>query len=126
MTRITSKYIDIPGMNNTRDLGGMCTKDGRTIRPNMLYRSSKLGKLEDKDWFTRNVALVVDMRSSMEINENPDPHITGVGYLHLPIFEMQVPSITRKGPRAATTRPTTCATLALKATTAIAFKILPD
>ena len=95
MTRITSKYIDIPGMNNTRDLGGMCTKDGRTIRPNMLYRSSKLSKLEDKDWFTRNVALVVDMRSSMEINENPDPHIPGVGYLHLPIFEMQAVGVSR-------------------------------
>ncbi len=89
MAGITSKYIHIPGMNNTRDLGGMRTKDGRTVRPNMLYRSSKLSKLEDRDWFTRNVALVVDMRSSMEINENPDPHIPGVGYLHLPIFEMQ-------------------------------------
>ena len=86
MTRVTSKYIDIPGMNNTRDLGGMRTKDGRVIRPNMLYRSSKLGKLEDKDWFNQNVALVVDMRSSMEINENPDPYIPGVSYLHLPIF----------------------------------------
>ena len=95
MTRITSKYIDIPGMNNTRDLGGMRTKDGRVIRPNMLYRSSKLGKLEDKDWFNQNVALVVDMRSSMEINENPDPYIPGVSYLHLPIFEMQAVGVSR-------------------------------
>ena len=95
MTGITSKYIDIPGMNNTRDLGGMRTKDGRVIRPNMLYRSSKLGKLEDKDWFIRNVSLVVDMRSSREIVESPDPQIPGVDYLHLPIFEMQAVGVSR-------------------------------
>ena len=95
MERITSKYIDIPGMNNTRDLGGMRTKDGRAIKPNMLYRSSKLGKLEDKDWFTRNVSLVVDMRSSREIVESPDPQIPGVDYLHLPIFEMLASGVSR-------------------------------
>ncbi len=95
MAGITSKYIHIPGMNNTRDLGGMRTKDGRTVRPNMLYRSSKLSKLEDRDWFTRNVALVVDMRSSREINENPDPQVPGVDYLHLPIFEMQAVGVSR-------------------------------
>ena len=95
MSRITSKYIDIPGMNNTRDLGGMRTKDGRVIKPNLLYRSSKLSKLEDKDWFARNVALVVDMRSSREVNENPDPHIPGVDYLHLPIFEMPAAGVSR-------------------------------
>ena len=88
MNRITSKYIDIPGMNNTRDLGGMRTKDGRTVKPNMLYRSSKLAKLEDKDWFTRNVSLVVDMRSSRETVESPDPLIPGGDYWHLPLFEV--------------------------------------
>ncbi len=95
MDEITSRYIEIPGMNNTRDLGGMRTKDGRTIRPNMLYRSSRLSKLEDPDWFTRNVSLVVDMRSSREVSESPDPQIPGVEYLHLPIFEMPETGVTR-------------------------------
>ncbi len=95
MATVTSRYIDIPGMNNTRDLGGMRTKDGRTIRPNMLYRSSKLGGLGAPDWFTRNVSLVVDMRSSREAAENPDPRIPCVEYLHLPIFEVQASGVTR-------------------------------
>ena len=95
MTVITSKYIDIPGMNNTRDLGGMRTKDGRVIRSNMLYRSSRLSELKDPDWFTRNVELLVDMRSSREVDESPDPEIPGVTYLHLPIFEMQASGVTR-------------------------------
>lgn len=87
MAAVTSRYIEIPGMNNTRDLGGMHTKDGGVIRPNMLYRSSRLSSLEAPEWFTENVALIVDMRSSRETTENPDPQIPGVEYLHLPIFE---------------------------------------
>ena len=95
MSTVISRYIEIPGMNNTRDLGGMPTKDGRLIRPNMLYRSGRLNELQDPDWFTRNVGLVVDFRSSREVNENPDPEIPGVEYLHLPIFEMQAEGVTR-------------------------------
>ena len=63
MATVISSYIRIPGMNNTRDLGGMRTKDGRVIRPKMLYRSGRLSDLKDPDWFTQNVSLVVDMRS---------------------------------------------------------------
>ena len=95
MSTVISRYIDIPGMNNTRDLGGMRTKDGRVIRPNMLYRSSKLYDLRDPDWFMQNVGLVVDMRSTKEIDEKPDPKIPGVEYLHLPIFEEKAEGVTR-------------------------------
>lgn len=95
MAAVISRYVDIPGMNNTRDLGGMRTADGRVIRPNMLYRSAKLSSLKDPAWFTEHVGLVVDMRSSKEIGEEPDPEIPGVEYLHLPIFEMQASGVTR-------------------------------
>ena len=87
MSIVTSRYIDIQGMNNTRDLGGMRTKDGHVIRSNMLYRSSNLNDLKDPDWFMQNIGLVVDMRSTKETIEKPDPRIPGVEYLHLPIFE---------------------------------------
>lgn len=95
MSTVISRYIDIPGMNNTRDLGGMRTKDGRVIRSGMLFRSGRLSDLKDPDWFTQNVALVVDMRSSQEVGESPDPEIPGVENLHLPIFEMQATGVTR-------------------------------
>ena len=54
MDTVISKYVDIPGMNNTRDLGGMRTKDGRKIRSDMLYRSAKLSDLKDPDPGMRN------------------------------------------------------------------------
>jgi protein-tyrosine phosphatase len=94
METITSKYIDVPGLNNTRDLGGMRTKDGRAVRPNMLFRCAKLNGLKDPDWFARNVGIIVDMRSSQEVEETPDPDIPGVEHLHLPIFEMQATGVT--------------------------------
>ena len=95
MSAVISTYLDLKGLNNTRDLGGMRTKDGRKIKPGRLIRSSRLSKLEDKDWFTENVALVVDFRSSKEVGEEPDPAIPGVEYLHLPIFEVQGEGVSR-------------------------------
>ena len=95
MDTVISTYIDLPGMNNTRDLGGMRTKDGHRIRSGRLIRSAKLSNLEDPAWFTENVGLVVDLRSSRECSETPDPAIPGVDYLHLPIFEIQASGVTR-------------------------------
>lgn len=94
METIISKYIAVPGLNNTRDLGGMRTNDGRVIKPNMLYRCAKLNGLKDPDWFAKNVGIIVDMRSSQEVTETPDPEISGVEHLHLPIFEMQAAGVT--------------------------------
>ena len=90
-----STYIPVEGLNNTRDLGGMITKDGRRIKPHRLIRSSRLSKLKDAEWISENVALAVDLRSSREIEEEPDPVIPGVEHLHLPIFELQAEGVTR-------------------------------
>ena len=90
-----SRYIALDGTNNTRDLGGMRTKDGRTIKPGRLIRSSRLSGLGDLEWVSKNVGLVVDLRSSREIEEEPDPVIPGTEYLHLPIFELQAEGVTR-------------------------------
>ncbi len=96
MSAVISSYIDVKGMSNTRDLGGMVTKDGRKIKPNKLIRSGRLRDLEDRDWFMQNVALVVDLRTSWELSEEADPDIPGVENLHLPIFEMPTQGVTRE------------------------------
>ena len=95
MGTVISTYLDIKGLNNTRDLGGMITKDGRKVKPGKLIRSSRLSKLGDPDWLEENVALVVDFRSSKEVGEEPDPAVPGVEYLHLPIFEVQGAGVAR-------------------------------
>ena len=96
MSTVISSYIDIRGMSNTRDLGGMRTKDGRRIKPDKLIRSGRLRDLEDRDWFAQNVSLVVDLRTSWEAGEEADPVIPGVENLHLPIFEMPTAGVTRE------------------------------
>ncbi len=95
MAAVVSTYLDLQGLNNTRDLGGMRTKDGRAIRSDKLIRSGKLTGLKDKDWFSQHIALVVDLRSTKECTDNPDPTIADVEYLHLPIFEMRASGVTR-------------------------------
>ncbi len=95
MGTVISTYLDIKGLNNTRDLGGMITKDGRKIKPGKLIRSSRLSKLKDTDWLAENVSLVVDFRSTKEVGEEPDLLAPGVEYLHLPIFEVQGEGVSR-------------------------------
>ena len=37
-----SKHIDFEGMNNLRDLGGMISASGKTIKSGLLFRSDHL------------------------------------------------------------------------------------
>ncbi len=95
MGGILSRHLEVDGLNNTRDLGGMQTKDGRTIKSGKLIRSGKLHVLKDTEWLAENVSLVIDLRSSNEVTETPDPVPEGVEFLHLPIFEMRKSGVTR-------------------------------
>ncbi|HOA74807.1 MAG TPA: tyrosine-protein phosphatase [Phycisphaerae bacterium] len=42
------RWIVLPGANNTRDIGGYATRDGRTVRRGMVYRSGALSRLTDE------------------------------------------------------------------------------
>ena len=83
-------------LNNTRDLGGMPTHDGRRIRNGLLYRSGHLYAASPKDLavLRERVGLVVDFRSVSERTEKPDPDF-GQMYLHLPVFDIPAASVER-------------------------------
>lgn len=83
-------------LNNTRDLGGMPTRDGRRIRNGLLYRSGHLYAASPKDLavLRERVGLVVDFRSVSEQTEKPDPDF-GQMYLHLPVFDIPAASVER-------------------------------
>ncbi|MBR6443228.1 MAG: tyrosine-protein phosphatase [Clostridia bacterium] len=70
-------------IQNKRDLGGLKTKDGKTIRPGMFVRSAQLTQAEDRD--LDGVATIIDLRSIAEREEMPD-QACGREYLPLPIF----------------------------------------
>ncbi len=93
------KRLKLKKLFNTRDLGGMPTADGRTIKYGKLIRSGKLNKLppETVEALQKmNVKTVVDLRIFTEIEEYPDTEIPGAQYVHLPVLCTATPGITRE------------------------------
>lgn len=45
----TSQLIDLSGIINFRDFAGIKTKDGRTIKQGLIFRSADLTDMTEKD-----------------------------------------------------------------------------
>lgn len=75
---MSSRWIDLQGADNVRDLGGLPTLDGQRVQPHRLIRSDSLQTLTPadvrhlvKDLDVRSVA---DLRTSVEVEtEGPGP-----------------------------------------------------
>ncbi len=68
--------LDWPGCRNVRDVGGLPTADGRTIRYGVLIRSESLQYLtpEGVEAVRRSeVSRILDLRSDREVGESPTP-----------------------------------------------------
>ena len=81
----------IDGAENFRDLGGYDTKTGKTVKQR-FFRSASLSALTDKgkaDICELGIDCVVDLRSSFEIEKNPDAIIgyPGVHYEKVPMLD---------------------------------------
>ena len=72
--------------NNFRELGGIRTEDGRTVKHGCFYRSGALGYMDD-DELTEvascNIRHIMDFRSSFEKDRLPDPSLPGAEYHHM-------------------------------------------
>ena len=71
-------------IQNIRDLGGIRTGIGKTIRHGCLVRSANLAQAEAQD--LEGITAVIDLRTSGEREEKPD-RTCGRQYLALPVFE---------------------------------------
>jgi protein tyrosine/serine phosphatase len=86
-------WLELDGAVNARDLGGLPTSDGRTVRPHRLIRSDNLQGLSERDVRVLvdevGVRSVADLRTEVEVvNEGPGP-LTGNGavdIVHLSLF----------------------------------------
>ncbi len=80
--------LKLKKLNNTRDLGGICTMDGKVIKKGRLFRSGKfknLPKSTKQILESFNLDVVIDLRTPVEVKSGPDTIINGVKYLHLPL-----------------------------------------
>jgi protein tyrosine/serine phosphatase len=74
----TPSWIELDGVVNMRDVGGLPTTDGGTIAPRRLLRSDNLQELSDADVDhlvqVVGVTDIVDLRSNVEVQlEGPGP-----------------------------------------------------
>lgn len=74
-------------IQNFRDLGGLPTKDGRKVKPGLLFRSGSLIQATETDLKilhdVYNLKAVVDLRTKYEIDLAPDHLVEGTQYIHL-------------------------------------------
>ncbi len=93
------KRIKLQKLKNTRELGGYPTKDGRTVKHNMLIRSGHLAKATDDDinkLMTRyHLKTVIDLRIDNEVQEKPDNIPDTINYIRIPLLDKAYLGITR-------------------------------
>lgn len=95
--------IKLKKLENTRDLGGMVTTDGRKVKDKKLIRSGELFKATERDKEVLvseyDLKTIVDFRTEVERDQKPDPELAGVSYVFDPILKEKTLGITRERAR---------------------------
>ena len=85
---------------NYRDIGGIKTTSGKTLRKCMLIRGTALSKLTEKDVIRLkheyHLRTIIDLRTRKEASEKPDKQIEGVSYHLMPVFDEAVIGISHE------------------------------
>ncbi len=95
---ISERWL-LRGAPNARDLGGLPTTDGRTVRPGLLLRSGELAGITEPDAQTLSqypLRTVVDFRTDLEREQKPDRVLPDVQYVHCPIVQQAAAGLTRE------------------------------
>jgi len=96
---VSERRLPLRGADNTRDLGGYTTTDGRSVRWGALYRSNDLTSLKDEDvdyLSGRGITRVYDFRSAAERKKDDDrlAKVDGVEVIWLPVSQKGVDATT--------------------------------
>lgn len=83
--------LNLKGIVNARELGGLVMKDGRTVKHGLLLRGASLNKAEESDIRCLSeeygVKMIFDFRTEQEVKHAPDRDIPGAKYLWLPTLD---------------------------------------
>ena len=83
-----TRALSWDGCANVRELGGLPTADGRTIRPGALVRSDRASRLTEQGWASlleHGVTTIVDLRADEERLEDP-PRELPIAVRHVSLF----------------------------------------
>ena len=96
--RITSRLLSFEKLHNIRDLGGMETASGRVIRSGRLIRSGHLSSLAEADAqkLAPLIDTIVDFRTDLEHDRQPDAEFEGVENYHISIVDSLTAGISRE------------------------------
>lgn len=95
----TSTLLPLQGAFNFRDMGGLRTADGRTVKRGLLFRAAELTGLTPEDLsLLESIGLkhTFDYRNRGEAEEKPDPRIGEAVQIRVPANEAaeQAPHVT--------------------------------
>lgn len=82
--------IELQTVQNSRDLGGLSTMDGRHIKCGRILRTANMSRLNAHDIQVLrdyDLRLVLDFRTQTVIDANPNVKLDGVEYIHIPIVK---------------------------------------
>ena len=91
--------IELEGLLNTRDLGGITGHEGKMIKMGRVIRSDNLSPATENDCKKLNkygLKKIVDFRTNDEIAASPDKTVCGAEWIHSPILKSLTTGITRK------------------------------
>jgi protein-tyrosine phosphatase len=93
VTAYVPNWIELEGVVNVRDVGGLPTADGSRIRPGVLIRSANLNSITEADVARLvdelGVRRVLDLRTDVELRES-EPGLLhgrdGISFHHLSLY----------------------------------------
>lgn len=69
-------FIQFEGIDLFRDIGGVVTRNGRSVKKGMIYSSSYLSNATEHDWDILindlNIQYIIDYRNDLEVKINPE------------------------------------------------------
>jgi len=91
-----SQSINLEGVGNARQLGGYVGADGKVVKDGVLLRTASLGEATKADIDrlknTYNLAEIIDLRTDVEAEYDPEIKIDGVKNLNLLIIDEEAMS----------------------------------
>ena len=91
--RRSVRVVELEGVTNARDLGGIPVAGDRVVKCGLIYRGDALCKLSDsgrtKLKHEYGIRCVIDVRCGWEREAKPDVDIAGVENLHIPFYDLE-------------------------------------